>query len=154
MELISDFPDGDDAEMIASLEVINLLLPPKQQFLNNTRNTKTVKKYTIHNKIQPDIFTTRKRSLRRLCFHTCLSVILFTGGLSASVHDGIHNPPGSRHPALPSGSRHPPAQCMLGDTGNKRGGMYPTGMHTYYLQNIGPLFSPHRSISLSPLTLC
>ena len=26
-----------------------------------------------------DIFTVRKRSLRRLCFYTCLSVILFTG---------------------------------------------------------------------------
>ena len=26
------------------------------------------------------IFTARKRSLRRLCFYTCLSVILFTGG--------------------------------------------------------------------------
>ena len=34
-----------------------------------------------------------------------LSVILFTGGVSASVHAGIHNPP---------------PQCMLGDTGNKR----------------------------------
>ena len=30
---------------------------------------------------QPFIFfTPRKRSLRRLCFYTCLSVILFTGG--------------------------------------------------------------------------
>ena len=27
------------------------------------------------------IFTARKRSLRRLCFYTCLSVILFTGGV-------------------------------------------------------------------------
>ena len=41
---------------------------------------------------QSTIFTTRKRSLRRLCFYTCLSVILFTGGLSASVHTGIHPP--------------------------------------------------------------
>ena len=30
--------------------------------------------------ISPDIFTARKRSLRRLCFYTCLSFILFTGG--------------------------------------------------------------------------
>ena len=28
--------------------------------------------------------TARKRSLRRLCFYTCLSVILFTGGVSAA----------------------------------------------------------------------
>ena len=26
------------------------------------------------------VITARKRSLRRLCFYTCLSVILFTGG--------------------------------------------------------------------------
>ena len=31
--------------------------------------------------------------LRRLCFYTCLSVILFTGG-STPVHDGIHLPLG------------------------------------------------------------
>ena len=42
--------------------------------------------------------TARKRSLRRLCFYTCLSVILFTGGGgSASVHAGIH-PARSRDP--------------------------------------------------------
>ena len=50
------------------------------------------------------------------------------GGMSASVHAGIHTPLG-RHPradTLPLG-RHPPlgqtpspVQCMLGDTGNKR----------------------------------
>ena len=62
------------------------------------------------------IFTARKRSLRRLCFYTCLSVILFTGGMSASVHDGINTPPGSRHPweadspweADPPANRHHP----------------------------------------------
>ena len=40
--------------------------------------------------------STRKRSLRRLCFYTCLSVILFTAGLgwgaSAPVHAGMHTP--------------------------------------------------------------
>ena len=60
--------------------------------------------------------------LRRLCFYTCLSVILFTGEVSASVHAGIH-PTAGRHP--PPGAdippeQTPPAQCMLGDTGNKR----------------------------------
>ena len=80
--------------------------------------------------------TARKRSLRRLYFYTCLSVILFTGGMSASVHDGIHpsllaaDTPRKQTPPqvadTPSGSRHPPeadtppSQCMLGDTGNKR----------------------------------
>ena len=40
-----------------------------------------------------------------------VSVILFTAG-SAPLHAGLH-PPGTR-------GRPPPAQCMLGDTGNKR----------------------------------
>ena len=44
-------------------------------------------------KVNPNIFTDRKRSLRRLCFYTCLPVILFTGGGSASVHAGIADPP-------------------------------------------------------------
>ena len=35
------------------------------------------------------LITARKRSLWRLCFYTCLSVILFTGGGSASVHAWI-----------------------------------------------------------------
>ena len=39
------------------------------------------------------------------------------GGMSASVHAGIHTPPG-RHPPL--GQTPSPVQCMLGDTGNKR----------------------------------
>ena len=70
----------------------------------------------------PGIFTTHKRSLRRLCFHTCLSVILFTGG-SISVHAGYT--PGAQPPRpgtplgpplpgpgtpnqAPPGSRQPP----------------------------------------------
>ena len=64
--------------------------------------------------------------LQRLCFNTCLSVILFMGG-SASVHAGIPaprpdtprpgtplgpgTPPGTRHP---SGTRHlPPCRRLL-----------------------------------------
>ena len=35
-----------------------------------------------------DIFTTRKQSLRRLCFYTCLSVILFTGGMGHAWQEG------------------------------------------------------------------
>ena len=67
------------------------------------------------------IFTARKRSLRRLCFHRCLSV--HRGRVSAPLHAGIHTPGADTHPpeqTPPSpGSRHPP-QCMLGDMGNKR----------------------------------
>ena len=67
------------------------------------------------------IITARKRSLRRFCFYTCLSVILFTGGclpqcILGYTPPGKQTPPGSRHP----GSRHPlesdthpPPQCML-----------------------------------------
>ena len=81
------------------------------------------------------LFTSRKRNLQRLCFCTCLSVILFTGGggVSASVHAGIHPPwhtpprtdtPWANTPLgvdTPPGSKHPPpAQCMLGNTANKR----------------------------------
>ena len=57
--------------------------------------------------------TVRKLSLRRLCFYTCLSVILFRG---ECLHAGMHTTPRQTL----SGSRHPPAQCMLGDMGNKR----------------------------------
>ena len=88
--------------------------------------------------------TDRKRGLQRLCFNTCLSVILFTGGVCPSAYwetppqtRGRHtspgpDPPRSRHlqplgadpPSPPLGADPPeqtlPAQCMLGDTGNKR----------------------------------
>ena len=72
-------------------------------------------------------------SLRKLCFYTCLSVILFTGGYLLPVHAGMHTPPprpeaGTTLPPRPKAGillgtrgRHPPwGQCMLGDTGNKR----------------------------------
>ena len=66
-----------------------------------------------------------------------VSVILFTGGGSAQLQAGIHPPPRTRgrhplreqtpaprtrHPQeqTPPGSRHPPAQYMLEDMGNKR----------------------------------
>ena len=47
------------------------------------------------------IITARKRSLRRLCFYTCLSFILFTAGVSGIRPPGRH-PPVGRHPAGPS----------------------------------------------------
>ena len=39
------------------------------------------------------IFTARKRSLRRLCFYTCLSFILFTGGVGIPACNGPTPPP-------------------------------------------------------------
>ena len=87
------------------------------------------------------IFTTRKQSLRRLCF---TGVCLSTGGCLPQCmlgytppQDQRQTPPGNRgrHQTplpwadtlpeqTPSGryplGRHPRAQCMLGDTVNKR----------------------------------
>ena len=79
------------------------------------------------------LITTRKRSLRRLCFYICLSVFLFmeeagtwAGTPQYQVHplqDQVH-PPGRYTPwgQVPPDTRYPPfpGQCMLGDTGNKR----------------------------------
>ena len=81
--------------------------------------------------------TAHKRSLQRLCFYSCLSVILFTGG-SASVHAGI--PPGTRH-SPPARSRHPQEQtprgpgtptCAVhaGRYGQQARGTHPTGMQS------------------------
>ena len=39
------------------------------------------------------IIRAHKRSLRRLCFYTCLSVILFTGGVPGQVHPQAGTPP-------------------------------------------------------------
>ena len=39
-----------------------------------------IKALFTHNEIQPDVFTARKRSLRRLCFYRCLSVHRGGGG--------------------------------------------------------------------------
>ena len=89
------------------------------------------------------IITARKRSLRRLCFHRCLSVHSGVGCLphcmlgyippgpeadTSSPGPDTSPPPENRHlpradtqprgPDTPR-SRHPP-KCMLGDTGNKR----------------------------------
>ena len=66
------------------------------------------------------IITGRNEVVAKVIF-LHLSVILFTGGVSASVHAGISHPPGSRHPQeqtplgadtpreqTPSRSRQPP----------------------------------------------
>ena len=99
--------------------------------------------------------TTHKRSLRRLCFHRCLSV---HRSVSAPLHAGIHTPsprtrgrhppwadtphgqttpwadnPLSRHPPgqVSSPGRDPSSQCMLG-YGQQAGGTHPTGMHSCF----------------------
>ena len=55
-------------------------------------------------------------------FFLCLCHFVHSG-VSASVHAGIHTPEADTPQEQTSpGSKHPPpsAQCMLGDTGNKR----------------------------------
>ena len=67
------------------------------------------------------VFTARKRSLRRLCFYTCLSVILFTGGGGESASVGVYiqgdlHPEGS--PSRGVGQTLP--HRILRDTVNER----------------------------------
>ena len=53
-----------------------------------------------------NLITARRRSLRRLCFHTCLSVILFTGGCLPQCILGYTPPPRAD---TPWGADTPPA---------------------------------------------
>ena len=65
-----------------------------------------------------------------------LSVILFTGGVSARLHAGMHTPSG-RHPPrqtpslgqTPTLGRPPPSDTM--GYGQQAGGTHPTGMDTF-----------------------
>ena len=60
------------------------------------------------------IFTVHKRSCGKGMFFTLVSVILFTGGgVSASVHAGIHHTPPGQTPPPPADTPIPPAdsQC-------------------------------------------
>ena len=80
------------------------------------------------------IFTARKRSLRRLCFYTCLSVHRgeYLGRYPPRQVTPLRAstpPPGQVRPlgrytpwaGTPPGQvQPPPEQCMLGDKGNKR----------------------------------
>ena len=47
-----------------------------------------IKALFTHNEIQPDVFTARKRSLRRLCFYRCLSVHRGGGGRAWLLQGG------------------------------------------------------------------
>ena len=79
------------------------------------------------------LITTRKRSLRRLCFYTCLSVILFTGGgyLGRST-PGPGTPPwpGTPPGRYTPGQVHPPRAVHAGRYGQQAGGTHPTEMHS------------------------
>ena len=61
--------------------------------------------------------------LRRLCFYTCLSVILFTGrgGGVAPLHAGMHTNTQVRHPQVRhhSSQTPPPGQTPPGQTPSK-----------------------------------
>ena len=74
------------------------------------------------------IFTARQRSLRRLCFYTCLSVILFTGrgvpGQVPSPHWGQVHPPG-RYPLAGT----PPGRYTLPPQIHPPGGTPPATVH-------------------------
>ena len=78
-----------------------------------------------------------KRSLRRLCFYTCLSVILFTrggcllgggcpglGGVPAPGESGLGGVPAPGGLVLGGTWRRPP------ETATAAGGTHPTGMHS------------------------
>ena len=56
------------------------------------------------------LITARKRCLRRLCFYTCLSVLLFIEGVCLSAcWDTKHPPPGPD----PPGTRHIPRPSTI-----------------------------------------
>ena len=67
------------------------------------------------------VITARKQSLRRLCFHKCLSVILFRGEgwcLPKGMLGYTADTPLGRHPTSTTGY------------GQLAGGTHPTGMHS------------------------
>ena len=91
------------------------------------------------------IFTARKRSLRRLCFHRCLSVhrgcvplcMLGYAPRDQSLPPGNRHPPSQEQTPLqeqthPRKSRHPPPPPPVhaGRYGQQAGGTHPTEMHT------------------------
>ena len=62
-------------------------------------------------------------------------VILFTGGVSASVHAGIQHPPLEQTPpgAAPPGADPPPATNHAGRYSQRADGTHPTGMQSCLL---------------------
>ena len=92
----------------------------------------------VPGKLGEGIFTARKRSLQRLCFHRCLSVHR-EGVCPIACWDTPPEPeadtpwadtPPDRHPQADTPlCRHPPVQRMLGYSQQVRG-MHPTGIHS------------------------
>ena len=70
---------------------------------------------TENSSLQVALVTARKRSLRRLCFYTCLSFCP-QGGLPQCMLG--YPPPPRAEP--PGPGTNLPSQCMLGDMVNKR----------------------------------
>ena len=110
------------------------------------------------------LVTARKRSLRRLCFYTCLSV--HRGGVPGTPPGQVHPlgqvplpragtpslgrytplgryPPGQVHPP---GRYTPPRAVHAGRNGQQAGGTHPTGMHSCLTINLS-IFQPFRSIN-------
>ena len=106
--------------------------------------------HQLHIKVHNDgfrsatrIFTARKRSLRRLCFHRFLGKEFASGPGGSATHPQADTPLGSAcldtcplssacwdTQPLPNACWDtPPAQCMLG-YGQQAGGTHPTGMHS------------------------
>ena len=87
------------------------------------------------------LVTARKRSLQRLCFYTCLSVILFTGGslphcmLGYTPQTRGRYPPGSRHSHRPEAGNPPPSAVHAERYEQQAGGMHPTGMLSWFSLN-------------------
>ena len=90
-----------------------------------------------------NIFTTRKRSLRRLCFYTRLSFCPYGGSVQAGIPPlGPGTPPGPDTPSdqAPPRTRHPspgpgtcPCAVHAARYGQRAGGMHPTGMQSCYI---------------------
>ena len=92
------------------------------------------------------VITVRKRSLRRLCFYTCLSVILFTGGVQAQAR-GCPGPGlGEARPGGGGQARGCIPACTEADTPPQQtataaDGTHPTGIHSSYNSDTKALFT-------------
>ena len=76
--------------------------------------------------------TDRKRSLRRLCFHRCLSTRGVCPIACWDTHPWADTHPRADTPLLAASPRQtPPVLCMLGYD-QQAGSTHPTGMHSCY----------------------
>ena len=83
------------------------------------------------------IFTARKQSLRRLCFYTCLSVILFMGGrvwwwgeCAWQGEGGMHDGGYAWWECAWQGACMPHTPTLRDTVGQCAGGTHPTVMHS------------------------